>query len=316
MLHFRSIPDLVRAITENLHKVPADIDLVVGVPRSGLMAASILALELNLPLTYVDGFIAGEVFQSGITRITRPQLRDARESRHVLLLDDSVLSGQSILEAQKQLLQGCPGIKLTSAAVFAAPTSREKVDFYFQVCPTPRIFSWNYMHHPTLENCCVDIDGVLCRDPSPEENDDGSRYLDFLRSAEVLRLPTYEVGWLVTSRLEKYRSETEKWLCRHSVKYRDLVMLENYTAEERRRSGIHGKFKASIYSAVSAHLFIESDAGQAEEIAHLSGKQVLCASTQRLFDPNVVSVQYGKQSMFKIARRAKRFLRRLQQGQI
>lgn len=314
-LNFRSIPDLARTIADNLYKVPRDVDLVVGVPRSGLMAASILALELNLPLTHVDGFVAGDVFQSGQTRTTRNLLANSRESKHTLLLDDSVASGRSIREARERLLRCCPDLRLTTAAVFAAPRSRKFVDFYFEICPTPRIFSWNYLHSHTLGNCCLDIDGVLCRDPSPEENDDGPRYLEFLRSADVLRLPTYEVGWLVTSRLERYRPETEGWLSRHNIKYKNLVMLEGCTAEERRRTGIHGEFKASVYSAVGAHLFIESDAGQAEKIAHLSGKQVLCSSTQRLFDPDVVSLQYGKQSLLQTFQRAKRVLRRWQQGQ-
>lgn len=312
-LNFRSIPDLVRAITRNLHKVPEEVDLIVGVPRSGLMAASILALELNLPFTHIDGFVAGEVFQCGRTRSARYPVRCVSDSKHALLLDDSILSGGSLAQAKEQLLQSRAKGKLTTAVVFAAPSAKHMVDFFFEICPVPRIFSWNYMHSPVLENCCVDIDGVLCRDPSPEENDDGPCYVEFLRSTEPLRLPTYEVGWLVTARLEKYRSETEAWLKRRNVRYRNLVMLDNYTAEERRRSGIHSKFKASVYSSVDAHLFIESDSAQADQIARLSGKQVLCVETQQLADPNPVSIPYARSTLWRAVRKANRILRRVRE---
>ena len=307
-LNFRSFSDMANAISTNLHKVPGDVDLVVGIPRSGLLAASIVALELNLPLTHVGGFIAGEVFESGRTRVMRHPFSDPSESKHALLLDDSVLSGETLFEARSRLVRARPNLKLTSAAVFAAPNARDKVDFYFEVCPTPRLFAWNYMHRPGLSDCCVDIDGVLCRDPTSEENDEGPAYLSFLRSASALRVPTYEVGWLVTARLEKYRPQTEDWLNRHNVRYRELVMLDNYTAEERRRSGIHGKFKASVYSAVGAHLFIESNAMQARQIARLSGKPVLCVETQQLVDPNMISLPYGRQLLIRVTRKAKRVL--------
>ena len=46
------------------------------------------------------------------------------------------------------------------------------------------------MHHSFLNDSCLDIDGVLCRDPSPEENDDGPRYEKFLTETNPLVIPT------------------------------------------------------------------------------------------------------------------------------
>jgi uncharacterized HAD superfamily protein len=31
-----------------------------------------------------------------------------------------------------------------------------------------------------LKKACFDIDGVLCADPLPEQNDDGEKYINFL----------------------------------------------------------------------------------------------------------------------------------------
>ena len=45
-----SYSDLHSIIQQNLWKIPQDIDLVIGIPRSGLMPASHIATSLNLPL--------------------------------------------------------------------------------------------------------------------------------------------------------------------------------------------------------------------------------------------------------------------------
>ncbi|RUU06821.1 phosphoribosyltransferase, partial [Mesorhizobium sp. M7A.T.Ca.TU.009.01.3.2] len=37
-MHYRSISDMNDAIVRGLHRLPRDIDLVVGVPRSGVLA--------------------------------------------------------------------------------------------------------------------------------------------------------------------------------------------------------------------------------------------------------------------------------------
>ena len=73
------------------------------------------------------------------------------------------------------------------------------VDLYREVVEMPRVFEWNLMHGTVLANSCMDIDGVLCLDPTDEENDDGERYLRFLSETPALLLPTAPVGWLVTS---------------------------------------------------------------------------------------------------------------------
>jgi len=179
--------------------------------------------------------------------------------------------------------------RVTFGAVYAAPKVCNHVDIYFELCPLPRMFGWNYMHHPGLTYCCVDIDGVLCQDPTEHANDDGKAYLSFLESAKPLYIPTQEIGYLVTSRLGKYRLETERWLKSHDIRYRELVMLEDCDADTRRRDNLHGRFKANVYSKVAASLFIESDENQANEIALLSGRPVLCVTTQQLVKPKMAS---------------------------
>jgi hypothetical protein len=281
---FRSVADLERAIWSALHRFPQEADAVIGIPRSGMLAASFVALALNLPLGEVAGFAEGRLLGSG-RRATR---RTGTEGppRTVILVDDSVYSGEAIAKARAHLLDRRPEIAVVTCAVFASAESEALVDLALEVLPAgPRVFQWNVMHHPVLESACVDIDGVLCVDPTPAENDDGAAYRRFLLTAAPLFLPSRRIGTLVTSRLEKYRAETEQWLARHGIAYDRLEMMDLPDAALRRQLGNHGVFKAGCYRAGDAVLFIESDRGQAIEIAQISGKPVLWIGGPCLIDP-------------------------------
>lgn len=129
------------------------------------------------------------------------------------------------------------------------------MDLYLEILEQPRIFQWNFLQHGFLIHACFDIDGVLCDDPSPEQNDDGPRYRDFLLHAPLKLKPQRPVKYLVTSRLEKYRPETEQWLAEHDIPYEQLIMMDVATAEERRRLGNHASFKAEQYRKHMMHSF-------------------------------------------------------------
>ena len=129
----------------------------------------------------------------------------------------------------------------------------------------------------------MDVDGILCVDPTEEENDDGPKYAQFLRTAKPKWIPTVKVGHLVTSRLEKYRNETVEWLASHSVDYRQLHMLDCRDARERRRRNLHSRHKAWIAAHVKAKMFVESNCRQATEIFRLSGIPTLCTDQMVMF---------------------------------
>lgn len=286
-MNYRSITDLANVVRGNLHKIPHDIDLVVGIPRSGLLAANLIALNLNLKFTDLDGYMADMPLRQGSCRQSRhPSLMRPSDAKHVLLVDDSILSGRSLSEAMALTQSAGHAGRITTCAVYAAQNAITLVDVHLEMVAPPRAFEWNLMHRSLLMQCCVDIDGVLCVDPLPEQNDDGHSYECFLQDAYHLVIPSYPIGHLVTSRLEKYRTATEAWLARKGIEYGTLHMLGLPDGETRRRLGVHASFKAKIYrEARDALLFIESDRGQAIDIARLSGKQALSFSTQELFEP-------------------------------
>jgi hypothetical protein len=283
-MEFRTVADLEQSIWKNLHRFPADIDTVVGIPRSGLMAGSIAALMLNLPLADVDGYAAGRSFCTGRTRPVRALRGGARPK--VLLVDDSVRTGDAMRAARAQLTEACPGIEIVTCAIYAAPEVAHTVDLPLELVATPRLFLWNAMHHPFISNACLDLDGVLCVDPTEADNDDGPCYEAFLAQVRPLHLPAQRIGTIVTSRLERYRPQTEEWLARHGVMYDKLVMLDLPDAATRQRLGCHASFKAEYYRASNAVLFIESDREQAADISLISGKPTLWLGGPVLFRPD------------------------------
>lgn len=289
-MNYRSVADLNDDVIEGLPLIPNDVELVIGIPRSGLLAGTLVALALNVPITDVEGFLSGRILNSGRTRRRDLFQSDPRKARRVLVMDDSADTGQSIREARERLLSAYPEIPFTFCVVYGTTSRCDGIDITLKVMPQPRLFQWNVMHHNMLERCCVDIDGVLCTDPTEQENDDAENYIEFLRNASPIHTPTRRIGWLVTSRLEKYRNETETWLRKRGIAYGELIMLDLPTKEARLRSGAHATFKADIYGRnPSALLFIESEREQARNICRLAGKPVLSIGSQELFTPEPLS---------------------------
>ena len=222
----------------------------------------------------MEGFASGRLLASGRTKRHEGLELNWEDVRHVLLVDDSTQTGTSIRAAHQALRAASPSTKITSLAVYGVSPSGPGADLVLEVVRQPRIFQWNVMHHGVLGLACVDIDGI-CVDPTSTENDDGPGYLRFLEASAPLYRPTRRIHALVTSRLEKYRKETEAWLTTFGIKYDHLIMLDLPDARTRREKNAHGAFKADYYRSSDARLFIESDPGQAREIALQSKKPVL-----------------------------------------
>ena len=283
-LNYRGLGDLERALQAIALRLPDDVEVVVGIPRSGLLAGSILALQLNLPLVDLSGYLEGRLLTTG-----RRPLRQSPSgvSRRPAIVDDSVLTGYQMAAVRGQIARSAARIEPVFAAPFVSREGREAVDIFAEVVDPPRVFAWNILHHPELlARSCVDIDGVLCLDPEDRENDDGPLYDAFLRRAKPLFLPSAPVGYVVTSRLEKYRDSTERWLRDHGVEYSKLVMLDLPDAKSRQALGNHARHKADFYARSDAELFVESDYVQATAIAAASGRQVFAIDRREMIYPS------------------------------
>lgn len=307
-MNYRNIHDLAAAVRNWVERLPEDIDLIVGIPRSGMLVANLLALRLDLPLADVDGFCEGRVLIGG----TSPRGGNAAGAGRTLVVDDSICTGRKMRQARDRIRAAGRDDRVLYGAVYATPEAAGAVDVWAEIVPGPHCFEWNLMRQPLLNEACVDIDGVLCRDPTPEENDDGPRYRRFIEDVRPRYRPATPIGWLVTCRLEKYRAPTEAWLRAHGVAYHHLVMMDLPDGAARIAAGSHASYKAGVYKRCSALLFVESNVGQAARIAVLSGKPVLCTGTQQFFEPSVAAktltnakraVRQGRTNPLKLIRR-------------
>jgi len=285
-MNFRGMADLREDTRSLAHDFPKNIDVIVAIPRSGLLVSSILCLHLDLPVTDLNRLCQREFIDTG-NRYEGSASFDEIDT--ALVLDDSVCSGAQMTETQQRLAEKDFPFDIEYGAIYVKPASRSYVDHWGEIVPGPRVFEWNIMHHGKLENCCVDIDGVLCRDPTPEENDDGENYSQFIRNVDPKRIPNKRISWLVTCRLEKYREETEQWLAEHGVEYDTLVMMDYPDMEARREAGDHAAYKANVYTETGASLVIESSPHQALEILDRTNKPVYCYETNEMLQPGRVN---------------------------
>ena len=290
-MNYRTLQDLNSAVNSLAHELSDDFDLIVGIPRSGLLVANLLALQLNKPLSDIDRLLEGTVIGSGKRLEANANFQDFNR---VLVVDDSVYSGDQLAQTRSRIESQRFPFDIEYASIYITPQCYNIVDHWHEVLDPPRVFEWNIMHHEHLSNMCVDIDGVLCRDPSDGENDDGENYIEFLTTVEPKITPTKEIGWLVTCRLEKYRDQTENWLDTHGIEYQNLVMMDLPDMETRKRQGNHARFKSEVYRETGADLFIESSPYQAADIAKLSGKPVLDFESNQIITPDLIPATIQK----------------------
>ena len=304
-MYFKSLSDLNKDIHGWIPRLEETYECVVGIPRSGMLAANVLALKMSLPLADLDGFLEGRILGLG-KRFEHIRAEEyLKQRRKVLIVDDSISSGTALRLAKEKIAAACPDHDLTFAAIYVTPLGKKLCDLYVEEIPNPRRFEWNILSSRAVENYCFDMDGVLCLDPTDEQNDDGNFYREFILNAKPLYAPTDEIGAIVTSRLEKFRPETEQWLKKHGIRYRALHMLNLPSKQDRIRLKAAPSFKAGVFKNSNADLFIESENNQAVKIAELSGKFVYALDTVTIHGPGYVSalIERKKIQTFKTWRR-------------
>ena len=284
-INYRSFEDLNKAILQSLHKFPHKVDLIIGVPRSGMLPANLLALYLNKPYTDIDSFIDGRVYGCG----DRGSFIEDTNNRNIIVVDDSICTGKALTKIKSKITKANLGNKynFTYTAVFATKESKDKVDIFCEIVDVPRFFQWNLFHHPSiLPNSFCDIDGVLC--PNPPIDDDGDLYIKYIKNAPKLYAPTVEIDTLISCRLEKYRTITEDWLKQNSIKYKHLILLNLPSKEVRHKWNKHGEYKGQIYKDSNAVLFIESSLWEAQKIQKISHKPVFCVEKFKMLNNSAI----------------------------
>jgi len=272
-MNFVSYKQLVEDCKHFANQLPQDIRCIIGVPRSGMLPATLIGLQLNVPVITPNDWIAG---WDG----SESQTRARRKGDRVIVMDDSISWGTRMEKVERALGSA---ENFTYAVMYARKEVCHKVDCYYRNVEAYRVFEWNVFHSGNLARSILDIDGVLCHNPDGLEKDDGT-FIKHIDYAKPLFLPTVPCMALCTSRLEKYRQATERWLKGHGVEYGTLIMAPYKTAKERRAANDNGKRKAAAYQRMGRkpRLFIESCWTQALTISEITGRPVLCTDTMEL----------------------------------
>jgi orotate phosphoribosyltransferase len=128
-LNYRSIATLNRDIIAWIPRLPKDIDLVVGIPRSGLFVANLLSLYLNLPLADLEGFVNLRMLDGGQRCPVSSQEHFLKKRRNVLVIDDSLGTGTQMQQARDRIHAANLPHNVYYAAVYVIPENKTMVDF-------------------------------------------------------------------------------------------------------------------------------------------------------------------------------------------
>jgi len=283
-MNFVSLTELYRDIAIWERQLPY-FDAVCGVPRSGLIPATYIALRRNIRLVELSDLLRqpeGAIARAYL-RVNNPAL-DKPVGNRLLIVDDSSSINSVTFRDLQSKLGDQSALSITYGAVYRA-SEASQVDCYYREVKMPRIFGWNWHRNWWMQHAMFDMDGVICEDwTHRRENNVDPEFEQHVAAARPLFPPQVPIRAVVTSRLERYREETTNWLKQNGIKYGKLIMHPAPTAEDRRKANDHAARKATVYNEDNtALLFVESDVKQAAEIFQLTRKPVLCTDTMSMF---------------------------------
>lgn len=261
-LEYVSLRRLADDVQQVLAQLPPDVSGIVGVPRSGMIAASQLACLLHLPLYAFHK-------QAGLIDCGRGhRLKDRSLPGRLAVIDDTICTGHSTREAKRNWAKkGLPSDAMW-VGLYVTPGQVGECDIVGRVLPTPHLLEWNMYNSITRRLLGLDMDGVLCRDP-PRQH--APRWLTRFGKAPLI----------ATARPESERAQTEAWLEHWGVRYHRLAMWPG--PESGRTVNAVAAWKAEEYVKSGAKFFVESEPAIAAAIHAACGKVVICPTNETVY---------------------------------
>lgn len=268
LINFVSYADMVNWSVDWAHRLPRDYDVVCGIPRPGLAIASVISMEHNKPLAYPEMLLEGRE-----TWFPRARLGNPPKAEVVLLVDDTIGSGMTMMPIVKQLKKA--GYCVRTAALIAVHL---RPQYYYKFLPQITL-EWDFPDQKgwigKVPKVAVDMDGILCQDcPLDVDLSENGKYEQWLQTVEPMVLPAYKIDLIVSDRLEKYRTQTEQWLKFHGVQYGKLDLWD--LPRKADRNGRWGEHKPLVLSREKPDLMYESDPAQALDIERKTGIKTIC----------------------------------------
>ena len=276
--------DLCRDVRENIRKIPRDVCGVIGCPRSGMIPAAMIAEHLNVGLSSPEAVIDCGSVEKALSAHGGRRLR-ATASKKLLVVEDTCARGRALLSAKEKLKHP---VFAGYEPIFLVAYLEGRCDYCMpdiwlrnireQAKDGPfgwAIYEWNLFAHGKLtERTLFDLDGVLCEEP-PDERD-VPEYEAYIQNPVPKFIPTAETVHICTYRLLKYTDMTLSGLSKMGLRNCDLKMATG-------RDRPAWQFKAAFYQDANWLLFVESSDKQARMIHELTGKPVICITTNKLY---------------------------------
>ena len=292
---------LVDDIRENLWKVPRNTDLILSIPRSGNIVASIITKYLNIGSMTIQDFCLAIHAGADENELRRRSvkgegmMRNTEHIKNILVIDDTVYSGKQ-LDKWREILSDKQFRGFNFTFLVAYKEGPGQADIWFKDISIEAttstfhsaLYEWTIWQRTDLmPYFAFDLDGVICFDPPADTNIEA--YEAYLHNPVPFHLPAVPPIYknlkttIITYRLEKYRKETQDFLDRRDI-YCDLYMVNASSRESRNESIKPWSFKAFHYKNTPyLKLYIESNDTEAQLIHTISGKPVLCVSTNKLY---------------------------------
>lgn len=263
-MNFRNYCQLSKDVANFCIQLPK-VDAVYGVPHTGSAVAVMVSNILHIPMVHLE---------NGKPVISKPNTKG--KISKLLVIDDSIGRG-SAMKRTLELLD--TDAQVITAAVYY---DKKQCDYTYMHLPKPRFFEWNIMGYKMyLKDAALDIDGVLCPEPTVSEYEDPEGYRNSLKVLPVKYRPLHPVKRIITSRMEAYREITEQWLSDNGIQYKELRMSPRENPRDRR--GKHAKDK--VWQLKGCKLMIESNKKQAEYIGKFY--PCLCTENMKLYGGNL-----------------------------
>ncbi|MGD0818664.1 MAG: phosphoribosyltransferase family protein [Methanomassiliicoccales archaeon] len=272
-LTFLSMDDAYIWTKDWIGQFNEEYDLIVGIPRSGLFIANIIATKLNRPLA------TPEMVQN--RQYWMPPYINLKPFKNILVVEDVTGTAKALERVRVIVNEAYPESKVTLASLMVIHDARNLVDIFYKELDGVGIYEWNLAHANLGSRVAMDLDGVLCENCPVGFDIDETKYVNWICNARPYIVPYKGIDFILTNRLEKYRNQTEEWLRSNGVIYRKLIMWDIPSKADRCGNDAHHKINMVL--EVKPNLMIESSDSESREIWRATGVPTICTDTMRVY---------------------------------
>ncbi|MFT8438263.1 MAG: phosphoribosyltransferase [Oenococcus sp.] len=209
---YRTIDDLNNLIKENLARLQSyNFDLIVGLPRRGMIPATLIGLFLNKPVVSFNELNANMASEKIGYRLQEESAKFPKSYSNILLVDDSTDEG-TVFEQAAAKLDDATAKKVTTLSVYATEKGGHRVDLHLETLEEPKLYEWNILHKKAaLADAAMRFEGIIATNALTGE-------------WIPVTLPSYPIKVIYSGLREKHCDKLESFLNRHGVHFDELKM--------------------------------------------------------------------------------------------